>query len=102
VQRASKQGRFGVLRDVRIAVSMRRVDEERMLHLAVTYAWCEAHAFAGRPVRSSPFEYRFGAHAAPTISGAGGRAARREREVRLSLRRAQRRLRRASGNRWRP
>lgn len=102
VQRASAHGRFGVLRDVRIPVSMRRVDEEGMLHLAVTYAWCEAHAFARRPVRSAPFEYRFGAHLAPAGGLSRKRSARREREVRLGLRRARRRWRSIGGPGLRP
>ena len=99
VQRASAHGRFGVLRDVRIAVSMRRIDEEGMLQLAVKYAWCEAHAFAGRPVRYTPFEYQFGAHRPSADSAFHAYRLQSERFWRLQLRRARRPLRRLTGRR---
>jgi glycosyltransferase involved in cell wall biosynthesis len=100
VQRAARHGRFGVLRDVRIPVSMRRIDEEGMLHLAVKYGWCEAHAFAGIPVRHAPFDYQFGSHGRrgrnPLRPGHGHAG----RYWRLQFRRARRPLRRLT-YRWR-
>ncbi len=62
VRRAARHGRFGVLRSVRIPVSMRRLEEDSRVRLALNYVWTEAHAFAGKPVRRVPFEYEFGAH----------------------------------------
>jgi len=68
VQRVSKLGEFGILTSVRIPVSMRRMDEERIVPLAVNYLWCEMHALVGKPVLSAPFEYSFGSHAMPTAA----------------------------------
>jgi len=68
VQRVSKIGEFGILTSVRIPVSMRRMDEERIVPLAVNYLWCEMHALVGKPVLSAPFEYSFGSHAAPAAA----------------------------------
>lgn len=62
VQRAARQGEFGVLTGVRIPVSMRRVEEEGLAKLALKYVWAEMHALAGKPIYSTPFEYQFGAH----------------------------------------
>jgi glycosyltransferase involved in cell wall biosynthesis len=64
VRRISKIGEFGVLTSVRIPVSMRRMDEERIIPLAINYAWSEMHVLAGKPVRTSPFAYAFGTHGA--------------------------------------
>ncbi len=68
VRRASQYGKFGVLTSVRIPVSMRRLEKEGLTRLALKYLWCEMYALAGKPVRSMPFEYEFGAHqpAAPS------------------------------------
>lgn len=63
VRRTSRVGRFGVLADVRIPVSVRRLTGEGLGPLAVKYFWVEAQTLVGRPVRSLPFEYRFGQHA---------------------------------------
>jgi hypothetical protein len=62
VQRAARHGEFGVITGVRIPVSMRRIEEEGLTRLAVKYLWCEMYALAGKPIYSTPFEYRFGAH----------------------------------------
>jgi len=102
VQRASAQGRFGVLRDVRIAVSMRRIEEEGFLQLAVKYAWCEAHAFAGRPVHHTPFEYRLGGHYSMGDTAARSRWRKQQRLLRLQLRRARRPILRLAISRRRP
>jgi len=60
VRRASKHGKFGLLKDIKIPVSMRRLRKEGVVSLALKYLWCEMHALAGRPIRSLPFEYEFG------------------------------------------
>jgi glycosyltransferase involved in cell wall biosynthesis len=62
VQRAARQSKFGVLSGVRIAVSMRRLEKEGLVNLAMKYLWAEMHALAGRPVYSMPFDYVFGTH----------------------------------------
>lgn len=64
VRRAARYGRFGILREPRLAVSMRRLEKEGLLGLAFKYLWCELHALAGRPIHSIPFEYEFGAFSA--------------------------------------
>jgi glycosyltransferase involved in cell wall biosynthesis len=60
VQRAAKEGEFGVLRHAHITVSMRRVEKEGLAKLAFKYLWCEMYALAGKPIYSTPFEYEFG------------------------------------------
>jgi hypothetical protein len=62
VQRAAKHGKFAVLSQVRIPVSMRRVEKEGLVKLSLKYLWTEMYALAGRPVYSTPFEYQFGMH----------------------------------------
>ncbi len=62
VRRASQYGEFGVLTSTRIPVSMRRLEKEGLTRLALKYLWCEMYALAGKPVRSTPFEYEFGTH----------------------------------------
>lgn len=61
VRRAAHFGRFGLLKSAKIPVSMRRLEKEGLVGLALKYAWCEMHALAGKPIRSMPFEYEFGA-----------------------------------------
>jgi glycosyltransferase involved in cell wall biosynthesis len=61
VRRASQYGEFGILTSVRISVSMRRLDKEGLPSLALKYLWCEMQALEGKPIRSTPFEYQFGA-----------------------------------------
>jgi glycosyltransferase involved in cell wall biosynthesis len=61
VRRASQHGKFGLLTSARIPVSMRRLEKEGIVGLALKYLWCEMYALAGKPIRSMPFEYEFGA-----------------------------------------
>lgn len=70
VQCASYCGEFGILTGVRIPVSMRRLEKEGLTRLALKYLWCELHTLAGMPVRSTPFEYEFGAFQLPAPSTA--------------------------------
>jgi modification methylase len=60
-RRAVKVAKYGFLTEVRIPVSMRRVEKEGLSGLAFKYLYCELHALAGVPIRSLPFEYQFGA-----------------------------------------
>jgi glycosyltransferase involved in cell wall biosynthesis len=62
VRRASQHGEFGLLTSAHIPVSMRRLEKEGLVGLALKYLWCEMYALAGKPIRSMPFEYEFGAH----------------------------------------
>ncbi len=60
VRRAAQYGEFGILTSVRIPVSMRRLDREGLPALALKYLWCELQALEGKPIRSTPFEYKMG------------------------------------------
>jgi glycosyltransferase involved in cell wall biosynthesis len=62
VRRASKHGKFKLLKSVKIPISMRRLKKEGHVNLAIKYLWCEMYALAGQPIRSMPFEYEFGVH----------------------------------------
>ncbi len=64
-RRAKRCGKFGMITSVRIPVSMRRVRKEGFMGLGLKYAWCEMYALAGKPIRSTPFKYEFGAFAQP-------------------------------------
>jgi len=59
-RRAKQYGKFGILTNIRIPVSMRRVGKEGLVGLGLKYAWCEIYALAGKPVRKTPFKYEFG------------------------------------------
>lgn len=61
IQRAARRGKFGILRQERLRVSMRRLEKEGLLNLGLKYLWCEMHVLAGRPIHSIPFKYEFGA-----------------------------------------
>ena len=62
VHRAAQQGRFGVLRQVHLPVSVRRLETDGTIPLIVKYLWAEAHVITKQPVRSIPFNYQFGKH----------------------------------------
>ena len=69
VRRAAQHGEFGLLTSARMPVSMRRLEKEGLIGLALKYLWCEMYALAGKPIRSMPFEYEFGAHQPTPDSG---------------------------------
>jgi hypothetical protein len=73
VQRASRHGEFGILTSVHIPVSLRRLEKEGGMRLAFKCLWCEMCTLAGKPVRSTPFDYEFGAFQAPPLLGAPSR-----------------------------
>jgi len=60
VQRAAKLGRFGVISDVQLPVSMRRIRKEGLVRLAFKYVYCEMYALTGTPIHRVPFDYEFG------------------------------------------
>jgi hypothetical protein len=62
VRRASRCGRFRMLKDVSIPVSMRRVQQEGYLRLGLKYAYCEVRTLVGSPIRRMPFAYEFAAY----------------------------------------
>lgn len=67
-RRARRYGKFGFLTSARIPVSMRRVGKEGLLGIGLKYAWCEMYALMGKPVRTAPFQYEFGAFRPPQAS----------------------------------
>ncbi len=64
VRRAARWGRFGVLRQERLKVSMRRLEKEGLIGLGLKYLWCEIQVLAGRPIYTVPFRYEFGTFSA--------------------------------------
>ena len=62
VKRASKVSKFGLLRFHKIPVSVRRLERDGRLNIAVKYLLCGIHmAFLGN-VKSDIFKYTFGNH----------------------------------------
>ncbi len=59
VQRASKLGRFGIL-PVKVPVSIRRLDRDGRLQIAVKYVLAELHLATLGPIRHDLFNYTFG------------------------------------------
>lgn len=60
VVRASRRGKFGLLKSVRIPVSVRRFDRDGRANIAMKYLACEAHRILLGPVKSDVFNYKFG------------------------------------------
>jgi glycosyltransferase involved in cell wall biosynthesis len=61
VQRAAKNGhRFGVLRSHPIAVSVRRLDKDGRLSIALKYVFGELHMLTKGSFKEAPFEYEMG------------------------------------------
>jgi len=59
-RRFKKVGRFGFLRSTKIPVSIRRLDRDGRMNIAIKYLLAELHiAFVG-PIRSNKFNYTFG------------------------------------------
>lgn len=58
-RRAAKEGTFGVL-DPRIPVSVRRLNRDGRLNIALKFALAELHLVTLGPIRHDKFEYRFG------------------------------------------
>jgi len=53
-------GEFGFLRSTKIPVSIRRLDRDGRLKIAVTYLLAEAHMVLLGPIRHTKFDYTFG------------------------------------------
>lgn len=59
-RRATKFGRFGILKSIKIPVSIRRLDRDGRMKIAIKYLLAEFHlAFLG-PIRHNRFRYTFG------------------------------------------
>lgn len=59
-RRATEQGHFGFLRSTKIPVSIRRLDRDGRMNIAIKYLLAELHlAFLG-PIRHDRFRYTFG------------------------------------------
>lgn len=60
VLRASKLCRFGLLKSVRILVSVRRLDRDGRFNITVKYLASDAHRIFLGPIESNIFNYQFG------------------------------------------
>lgn len=59
-ERAGKVGKFGILKSYRIPVSVRRLDRDGRLNVAIKYLLCELHMRTRGAVKSDIFNYTFG------------------------------------------
>ncbi|HEY5489608.1 MAG TPA: glycosyltransferase, partial [Gemmatimonadaceae bacterium] len=88
-RRAAGVGQYGLLRTVRVPASMRRAAHEGRWRLFGILVYTEWNTLAGKPIRSTPFEYRFGEFGeddAPEGRGRGHRAPRRSGRAQRLLR----------------
>jgi len=60
VRRAAKFGKFGVLKEVKISISLRRFYEDGWLKVILKYIFAELHYHFLGPVTSDIFSYKFG------------------------------------------
>jgi glycosyltransferase involved in cell wall biosynthesis len=58
--RASKCGKFGILKSAPLSVSVRRFERDGRFSIACKYFLCEIYTITGRRVRSNLFNYTFG------------------------------------------
>lgn len=59
-RRASKHGSFGFLRSTKIPVSIRRLDRDGRINIAIKYTLAEMHLATLGPIRHHRFRYTFG------------------------------------------
>jgi hypothetical protein len=88
-RRGAAAGRYGLLRTVRVPASMRRAAHEGRWRLFGIMVYTEWNTLAGTPIRSTPFEYRFGEfgeYGAPEGHGHGRRTPRRSGRAQRLLR----------------
>ncbi|NBS41068.1 hypothetical protein EBS80_00215, partial [bacterium] len=62
--RAVKTGTFGFLRSTKIPVSIRRLDRDGRINIAIKYLLAELHLATLGPIRHNKFKYTFGHRAA--------------------------------------
>ncbi len=60
VSRAAKHGRFGILNDISIGVTTRRMDRDGRANIVAKYLLAEAHITFLGPIRHDFFKYGFG------------------------------------------
>lgn len=60
VRRAAKLGKFGVLKGVKISISLRRFYKDGWLKVILKYASAELHYHFLGPIKSDIFAYKFG------------------------------------------
>ncbi len=60
VKRAAKVGNFGVLRDVRISISLRRFYQDGWLRTGIVYLLAGIYYNFGGTIKSDIFKYKFG------------------------------------------
>lgn len=58
--RASKHGKFGILKSAPLSVSVRRFERDGRFTIACKYFLCEIYTLTGRRVRTDLFNYTFG------------------------------------------
>lgn len=59
-RRANKVGKFGFLRSTKIPVSIRRMDRDGRMKIAIKYLMAEVHIATIGPIRHNKFNYTFG------------------------------------------
>lgn len=59
VQRASKIGKFGVIKSTKIFVSLRRISKEGWVKTGLKYSFTELHMKIRGPIRKEIFQYKF-------------------------------------------
>ncbi len=59
VQRASKIGKFGMIKSSRIFVSLRRIKKEGWVRTGLKYTFAELHMKFKGPIRKEIFQYKF-------------------------------------------
>jgi len=59
-KRASRAGTFGFLRSTKIPVSIRRLDRDGRINIAIKYLLAEMHLAMLGPIRHDRFKYTFG------------------------------------------
>jgi len=60
VRRAAKIGKFGVLKEVKISISLRRFYKDGWMKVLLKYTSAELHYHFLGPVKSDIFDYKFG------------------------------------------
>ncbi|MBL7142225.1 MAG: glycosyltransferase [Candidatus Pacebacteria bacterium] len=59
-RKASKFGRFGIIKSAKIFITLRRFKQDGYLKTILKYFLCSLYALSGKAVRSDIFNYRFG------------------------------------------
>lgn len=68
-RRAAKSGTFGFLRSTKIPVSIRRLDRDGRVNIAIKYTLAELHLATLGPIKHDKFKYTFGHRNKSKVSG---------------------------------